>query len=1217
MNTDQIQRLIDVNPDPVLIAARISGRIHFINKAAEKLNIPAPLTSRQQSDAPIFPDGDGAFLSLFDLITPQEKEKLSSFLSASSGSANFYFRMDNSTSVPHKLCADEFDDDKLIISFRADDSFSSYEFGSRLFDNLNDAVIVTNPSFEITAYNKTAERIYGWTKSEAVGQHISQLLKTEMTDAELKNFYYVMSVDGSVKWTATRRNKNGEPVFTEVTTFSTRDERGRLTGYVSVNKDITSSLMTQEKLKRSEERYRNIFDENSMPIIIYDESDYSILRVNKAAVSKYEYSAEEFCMLKLPALVPPDQRFIFINVTEQAKLEKRSAEFETISRSGKRIYISYTSTRVKYKDYDARLVVINDITEKHRAEEKLQESSSKLDRIVNNLPMVLLELDSGGKFVLQEGRALTEAGFQPGQLVGSSFHDLLGSVKVTQNNGEVIDAMEAFNRVMKGYLVAGQTNIAGRYFDNYFVPVRRGDDKPSGLLGICLDITERVNLEKSYLNTEQRFRLIAENTSELISMVSEGRYVYISPSYEKLFGYTMEEIRQMGPLALVHRDDLPLLNRWQTKGMVEFRVRNKSGDYLQVEGESFKILGEPEITVGIARDITKRKAAEEALKDSEERYRMLFERNPLPLFVYDEETFRFLAVNESAVEHYGYSKDEFMSMTIMDIRPTEDIPVLKEVLRTQKKGMKRFGVWRHILKNGVIINVDVTTHAITFNGRPARLTLADDVTAEVKAAHALKDSEEKYRRIVENANEGILLIDTEGIVTFVNNKLAEIVGYSREEIEQRPVTDFVFEEDQSGAERYIRENSEGSRTSFEFRLKHKNGSERRLKVNAVPVFDEQSVYAGGLALITDITEQRKAEAEYQRLNEMLRSLINYSPLSVVILDGSGNTELWNPASERMFGWSSSEVLGRPLPFVPQEKMEEHLSLRNTVMKGESFTGREVVRQRKNGKKINVSIAAAPLLDSNHSPIGISSFLEDISEKKKSEKEREKLFKQITAARNRLKVLSSKLISVQESEKRSISRELHDEIGQMLTAVKIDLQRIRDGNHLDEVIELADDCTSLVENTISVVRNLSLELRPAIIDDLGLAASLRWYLDKFQQRTGIKVNTAFKKISNVLPPECAITLFRISQEALTNIAKHAEAGYVWVSLNETKSSLVLTIEDDGKGFDTQKALRLAARGKSLGLISMQERAELLGGKFSIKSKKGSGTIIMASCRIKNE
>ncbi len=843
MQNDQIQRLIDVNPDPVIITERDSGCILLKNRAASFAIQPFNHLAAQP-------------FILFDLIAPSEKEKLSSILNGKNRTGDFHFRMNSGTLILHKLYMDDFDDDKVIITFKDNSSFSPRTFQAEVIDNLNDAVIATNVSLEIIAWNKAAESIYGYTKSEAVGRNIRRLLQTEMTDAERKKFSFEMSVNGSVQWTAARRNKNGEPIFVEVNSITLHDDNGRVTGYVSVNRNITAKLQTLDKL------------------------------------SQY---------------------------------------------------------------------------------------SSKLATIINNLPMVLLELDSEGKFILQQGKALAGAGFEPGQLLGSRFQDTLSKVKVTQNNGETIDTEEAYKRVMNGEVIAGQTLIADRHFDNYFVPVRKNDGKPTGLLGICLDITERVNFEKA-------------------------------------------------------------------------------------------------------------------------------------------------------------------------------------------------------------------------------------------AEAALKYSEEKYRLIVENANEGILLIDDKQQITFINSKLAQIVGRPKEELENKSVLEFVFEEDRENAEKYIRENAAGSRETFQFRLKNSQGSERWVRVNAVSVFDEQKRYAGGLALITDITEQRKAETEHHRLNELLRSLINYSPLSVIILDKNGKTKLWNPASERMFGWRSEEVLDKPVPFVPPDKREEHLALRNTVMGGESFPDREVVRVKKDGKKINVSIAASPLLDSDNNPIGISTFLVDVTEKRKSEREREKLFKQISAARNRLKILSAKLISVQENEKRNISRELHDEIGQLLTAIKIDVQRIKDGGNPEETMELADDCTKLVENTISVVRNLSLELRPAIIDDLGLAASLRWYLDKFRQRTGIEVKTEIKEVSNELPAECAITLFRICQEALTNIAKHAEAGYVKMSLNQNKRSVVLTIEDNGKGFDTQKALKQAARGKSLGLISMQERAELLGGRFSIKSAKGSGTIITASCQV---
>lgn len=725
---------------------------------------------------------------------------------------------------------------------------------------------------------------------------------------------------------------------------------------------------------------------------------------------------------------------------------------------------------------------------------------------------------------------------------------------------------------------------------------------------------EIFNLEKSNRQTEQRFGLIAEKTTELISMVSDKKYIYMSPSYEKTFGYTNEELQKLGPRALVHPDDQHLLNDWRKKGMLEFRVRNKNGDWLWVEGESFVISGEPEIVVGLARNITKRKKAEEALKENEKRYRVLFESNPLPMFVYDVETLKYLAVNDAAVRHYKYSREEFLSMTVKDIRPPSDIPFLLDIFANQNTRIRRSGVWKHIKKDGELINVDVTAHEINFNGRPARLVLANDVTEKVHAEKALMESEEKYRRIVENVNEGIVMINADTIVTFVNPKITGILGYAKEEAEGRPIFDFIFDEEREAALNYLSQNKEGMSETFEFRLKHKNGSEVWVLANAVPIFDEDENYTGGVAMITDVTHEREAEAVLQRTNERLRALVNYSPLSIIMLDGEGQVELWNPASEKLFGWSSEEVMGTTLPTVPSERYEEHVGLRNLVLDGESFTGKEVIRKRKNGKKFNVSISAAPLLDSDKKPIGISAFLMDITDRKIVEKERERLFNQIDNARKRLKALSSKLIHVQETEKRNISIELHDEIGQILTAIKIDLDRIKKEALSKDAAVLLDDCTSLVEKTISIIRNLSHELRPSIIDDLGLSAALRWYADKFAQRTNIKVNTHIAKIDNLFQPESAITLFRICQEALTNIAKHSQADYVRISLVQENGTVALSVEDNGKGFEMKKALKLAAQGKSLGLLSMQERVDLLNGKLKITSSKSTGTKIKVTYRV---
>lgn len=1197
MENNSIQKLLDCNPEPVLIVEKKTGSILSCNKVFRNE----------------YGFSEEKIKNIFDITVHSDRESLLHILNCRNTEEEIHLKLRNGRIPKYRISSTEFDDDKVLCSLRQYSgqlANSCYE----LFNKLNDAVITTDFNQNIMTWNKTAVHIYGWSEEEAVGKNLDGLLFTEMTEAEKSLSLFELEKNGSSQLKVTQRHKNGQPVFIESHTFVINDGRGKISGYVSVNKDISIRVETLKQLRRSEERYKQLFDENPLPIVIYKQDDYSILDINYAAVKKFQYTAEQLLKFKVLNFIMPEDKDNFIRITSLTnQADKRESRLRSKNKSGEILFIEYSSTQIKYKEFDARMVVINDITEKQKTEEKLYESSAKLNTIVDNLPIVLLELDEKGKFILHEGKALKDAGFKTADMTIKSAYKTIGDIMITRHNGDYISINEIVPRVMKGEMIVGHTTIADRYFDNYFVPVKKEEEKITGIIGVFLDITERVNLEKSNYLSEEKFRLIAENTSELISMVSENKYLYLSPSFEKELGYSQEELQKLGPYSIIHPDDKPILKNRRDKGMLEFRVTTKDGEWLWLEGESFSLPGDPKIIVGIAKEITNRKIAQQALKDSEERYRLLFEKNPVPMFVYDEETLNFLAVNAAIIKHYGYSRDEFLGMNIKNIRPDEDIPVLMDVISNPVLGKTRYGTWRHMKKNGDIMDVDITIHQITFNKRPARIVLANDLTEKVKAEKALIQSEEKYRRIVENANEGIWLFDDNWCTTFVNSKLANILGYNVKEMENRSIIEFLNDDDIKKAETYLQKIRKGSKENIKLRLKHKDGIEVWVVSNAVPILSDKNVFTGSLALVTDITSQKKAEEILQRTNEMLNALINSSPLSIIILDKNGKIELWNPASEKMFGWKSDEVLGKKLPTASGEKNQEQNDLINLVNHGNSFTGKEVVRTTKDGGKINVSISASPMFDSNKKTIGSASFLMDITEKKLAEKEREKLFKEINNGRKRLKLLSARLIEVQENEKRNIARELHDEIGQILTAIKIDLQRIKQESISDESNLLIDDCTSLVEKTISIVRNLSHELRPSIIDDLGLTAALRWYIDKFSQRTGIKVNKQISKIDKFLPPEGVITLFRVCQEALTNIAKHSQADYVTVSLNKEKNIVNLLIEDNGKGFEAKKALRLAAKGEGLGLLNMQERVELINGKLKIVSSKNSGTKIKVMCQ----
>src|SRR5581483_3909003 len=210
----------------------------------------------------------------------------------------------------------------------------------------------------------------------------------------------------------------------------------------------------------------------------------------------------------------------------------------------------------------------------------------------------------------------------------------------------------------------------------------------------------------------------------------------------------------------------------------------------------------------------------------------------------------------------------------------------------------------------------------------------------------------------------------------------------------------------------------------------------------------------------------------------------------------------------------------------------------------------------------------------------------------------------THAEEALQTLSRRLLETQESERRSLARELHDEIGQALTALKINLQEM--AGVPDAFLPRLHDSLEILANTLQQVRNLSLDLRPSVLDDLGLTVALEWYVNRQAQRVGFLPHFVADRVEPRPTTLVETTCFRIVQEALTNVARHAQAKNVWVTVRCREAHLALRIRDDGVGFDVGTAMVHAAQGASLGVLGMEERTRLVGGDLEIVSRVGHGT-----------
>lgn len=223
---------------------------------------------------------------------------------------------------------------------------------------------------------------------------------------------------------------------------------------------------------------------------------------------------------------------------------------------------------------------------------------------------------------------------------------------------------------------------------------------------------------------------------------------------------------------------------------------------------------------------------------------------------------------------------------------------------------------------------------------------------------------------------------------------------------------------------------------------------------------------------------------------------------------------------------------------------------------------------------------------------------------------EKRLAEAMTAQKNMEALSQEILRVQEDERKRLSRELHDDVGQLLTAINVNIERMPKGTNgfPPEAAKRVEDIRQLVTQVFESIRTLSRELRPMMLDELGLVPALQWYTKTFAQRTGIEVLFESDGAIEDLDADAKVTLYRVIQESLSNVLKHAAAQHVVIDLLKVDGQIALRIQDDGKAFQVDAKEKLNSRGRGLGLLGMQERVKLINGTFAITSTEGRGTTI---------
>ncbi len=632
-------------------------------------------------------------------------------------------------------------------------------------------------------------------------------------------------------------------------------------------------------------------------------------------------------------------------------------------------------------------------------------------------------------------------------------------------------------------------------------------------------------------------------------------------------------------------------------------------------------------------DITEAKRAGEALLASNERYRTLFEQ--VPIAIYEEDwsavkkyvdelksqgvvdfrgyfqnrpeavahavqLVRVTDVNEAALKLYEAGSKGELLKGLEQIFGKETYDVFIEEIIALAEGHRLFeaeAMTRTLRgkENCVYLTLSV---APGHEGSWSRVLLSlADITDHKQAEAALRESRQFLQKLNDSLQEVIFTVRLpERAIVYANRCMRDVFGYEPGEFIGKN-TDFLY----ASAEEYVGFGEKVRSVLLEGRdALHTEQLFRRKTGEVFPgeitctFLKEDGEITQSITVLRDITRRKRAEQKMHLSESRLAEAQRIAHVGNWDWNIVTNELLWSDEIYRIFGLAPQEFGATYDAFLERVHPEDRTLVTESVdaalYEGKPYSIDHRI-MLKDGTVRFVHEQGEVTLDQDGKPLRMLGTVQDISERKLAEEQ--------------LRTLSRRLVQIQEEERRSVARELHDEVGQVLTALKLSLDRVR----LDPEDESGSDliqARETVRELIQEIRSLSLSLRPAMLDDLGLLPTLQWYFGRYTPQTGVRVNFRHAGLQNKLPPEVCTAAYRVVQEALTNVARHARVGEAMVCLRADEEHLIIEVEDRGVGFDMAKTPSYATAGVG----GMRERVMALNGEFSILSSPGSGTYLLA-------
>jgi PAS domain S-box-containing protein len=471
-----------------------------------------------------------------------------------------------------------------------------------------------------------------------------------------------------------------------------------------------------------------------------------------------------------------------------------------------------------------------------------------------------------------------------------------------------------------------------------------------------------------------------------------------------------------------------------------------------------------------------------------------------------------------------------------------------------------------------------------------------------KLGTKLLQSEERWTATLGSIGEAVIATDSEGRVTFLNPVAAALTGWDLDEALNQPighVLRLINEESGMTADnevlRVLKEKKILA-VANHVDLVTRDGREIAVEHSAAPILAGEGRVIGVVLVFRDVAQRRKeqiATAEQAALLELTQD-------SVFVIDMEGRVLFWSRGAEAMLGYSKAVAAGQIAhKLLCTEFPKPFAEIRDELMQVGHWEG-DLIKTAQDGRRVVVAGRWAMQWGKRGQPPRVLVINSDITARRRGEA-------MLVLQTEQLRALAERLQWVREEDRKQVARDLHDQIGQILTAIKMDMSWI--SRHLPEteveMLARLKESSQLINDGVKAVRAICSRLRPGVLDDLGLAAAIEWQAGEFTSRNGISCEVVVPPVDLHLDGDRATATFRIFQECLTNVIRHAQATQVRVTLLQEEENIVLIVEDDGVGFHEPDFSNSIG---SLGLLGMRERAQFCGGDVQIKSSPGMGTTV---------